>query len=146
MPWKIEWVGRSVSTNAEQARPDDVSYTYRESVCCLMALSKEDNKSIPQPNSMGDKLKIGLKLENVQFSRALRLNFPNLSLNGKNILRFTILTQNTPVQWRQKVKEQILNKFSTIPSNLNLYRSLFQRCILNPNMTHPYFWCKLKFG
>ena len=23
MPWKIEWVGRSVSTNAEQARPDD---------------------------------------------------------------------------------------------------------------------------
>ena len=23
VPWKIEWVGRSVSTNAEQARPDD---------------------------------------------------------------------------------------------------------------------------
>ena len=94
-----------------------------------MELSKEDNKSIPQSNSIGDKLKIGLKLENVQFSRALRLNFPSLSLNGKNILRFTIVTQNTPppVQSRQKVKEQILNKFSTIPSNLNLCRSIFQR-------------------
>ena len=27
MLWKIEWVGRSVSTNAEQARPDDAVFT-----------------------------------------------------------------------------------------------------------------------
>ena len=33
------------------------SYANRETVCSLMALSKEDNKSIPQPNSMRDKLK-----------------------------------------------------------------------------------------
>ena len=92
-----------------------------------MALSKEDYKSIPQPSSMGDKLKNRAETGKCQFSRALRLNFPNLSLNGKNILRFTILTQTTPVRWRQKVKEQMFNKFSTIPSNLNLYRSLFQR-------------------
>ena len=72
-----------------------------------MALSKEDNKSIPQPNSMGDKLKNRAETGNAQFSRALRLNFPNLSLNAKNILCFTILTQNTPANGGRKLK----NKF-----------------------------------
>ena len=56
-----------------------------------------------------DKLKIGLKLENAQFSKILRLNFPNLSLNGKNIFHFTILTQNTPLQLKNGAKQ--LKKF-----------------------------------
>ena len=37
---------------------------------------------------------MGTKLENAQFPRALKGNFYRLSLNGKNILHFTILTSN----------------------------------------------------
>ena len=63
--------------------------------------------------------------KNAQFSRALKLNFPNLSLNGKNIFRFTILTQNTPLQFKNGAKklktnsEKIFNhslKFEPLPS------------------------------
>ena len=39
--------------------------------------------------------KIELKLENAQFSMALKRDSYDLSLNGKNTLRFTILTKNT---------------------------------------------------
>ena len=48
-------------------------------------------------------------------TRVLRLNFPNLSLNGKNIFHFTILTQNTPLQFKNGAKQlkKMLNKFST---------------------------------
>ena len=62
-----------------------------------------------------DKLKIGVKLENAHFPRVLELNFPNLSLNGMNIFHFTILTQNTPLQFKNGAKhsKKILNKFST---------------------------------
>ena len=38
--------------------------------------------------------KIGTKLENAQFPRALKGNFYSLSLNDKNIPHFTILTPN----------------------------------------------------
>ena len=62
-----------------------------------------------------DKLKNRAKTGNALFSRVLRLNFPNLSLNGKNIFYFTILTQNTPLQFKDGAKQlkKILNKFST---------------------------------
>ena len=39
--------------------------------------------------------KIGTKLENAQFPKALKGNFYCLSLNGKSIPHFTILTPNS---------------------------------------------------
>ena len=71
-----------------------------------------------------DKLKNRAEIGKCQFSRALRLNFPSLSLNDKNIFRFIILTQNTPLQFKNGAKklkthfEQIFNhslKFEPFP-------------------------------
>ena len=78
-----------------------------------------------------DKLKIELKLESAQFSRSLKVKFPNLPLNGKNIFRFTILTENTPLQFKngarnlKKKLDQMFNHFlnfeplSSFTSELN---------------------------
>ena len=58
-----------------------------------------------------DKLKNRAETGKCPISRVLRLNFPNLSLNGKNIFHFT---QNTPLQFKNGAKQlkKILNKFS----------------------------------
>ena len=76
-----------------------------------------------------DKLKNRAETGNAQFSKALRVNFPNLFLNGKNMFRITIPTQNTPIQFkngaRDLEKTMFLNKFVTIPSTLNISLPLF---------------------
>ena len=54
------------------------SYANRESVCCLMALSKEDNKSIPQPSSMGDKLNNRAETGKCPIFQGFEVRFPQL--------------------------------------------------------------------
>ena len=46
------------------------------------------------PDFREGKVEIGTKLENAQFPRGLKGNFYCLSMNGRNIPHFTILTPN----------------------------------------------------
>ena len=59
-----------------------------------------------------DKLKNRAETGKAQFSRALRVNVPNLPLNGKNMFCFIILTQNTPLQFKNGAKN-LKNKFNS---------------------------------
>ena len=72
-----------------------------------------------------DKLKNRDETGKFPVFQGFEVKFANLSLNGKNTFRFTILTQNTPLQFKNGAKklkthsEQIFNhslKFETLPS------------------------------
>ena len=86
--------------------------------------------------------KQGQNWENAQFPRALKGNFYSLSLNGKNIPHFTILTPNLLFELSQKtpknyVCEQIFKhflNFEPLPpliSGLNSKFDYATLCVLN---------------
>ena len=53
-----------------------MSYANRESVCCLIALRYEENKSIPQPNSIGGKLKNRAETEKCPIFQGFEIKCP----------------------------------------------------------------------
>ena len=66
-----------------------------------------------------DKSKNRAETEKCPIFQGFEVKFPNLSLNGKNIFHFTILTQNTPLQFKNGAKqlknfEQIFNRPFTL--------------------------------
>ena len=73
--------------------------------------------------------KQGQNWENAQFPRDLKGNFYSLSLDGKNIPHFTILTPNLLFDSRTEPenskKTMFVNKFLNISSILNLSLPLF---------------------
>ena len=88
-----------------------------------------------------DKWKIGTKLENAQFPRALNGDFYCLPLNGKNTPNFTILTPNalfdSGIEPENYVFEQIFEQslnFEPLPPLIFGLNSKFDYaalCVLN---------------
>ena len=105
-----------------------------------------------------DKWKIGTKLENAQFPRALKGNFYYLFLNGKSMPHSTILTPNTlsdfkiePKTKKNYVFEKILKhsfNFEPLPppiSGINPKFDYATLCVLHRSLASHNFVFKSYF-